>query len=377
MNLKIPLFTVLLLCLNSTVHSQTWAYIGTYTRGESEGIYRSTLNMGTGMLSEPVLAAETKDPSFVVLHPSGDYLYSVSEIAAVDGKKTGAVSAFAINADGSLTLLNQQPSGGGHPCHVALDSEGKCLLVANYTGGNCSSYPIRDDGTLGTAGSTMQHEGSSVDPRRQKGPHAHSINVDPADRRAFCADLGLDKILIYDLDPKLGTMKPAKQPYLKTPPGGGPRHLSFHPNGKFAFSNLEMTLKVAAISYDVETGAMELLKTYPTVEEGTPQQGNSTAETLVHPNGKFLYVSNRGPNSIAVFAINESTGELTPVERESTGGEIPRGFGIDPTGQFLVVGNQRSHNVIVLKIDKKTGALEPTGSEIKVDSPVNVRFLVR
>tara|TARA_R110002096_G_scaffold147220_15_gene306965 strand:- start:4865 stop:5998 length:1134 start_codon:yes stop_codon:yes gene_type:complete len=374
---KAPFLLFLLWSLVGTMHAETWAYIGTYTKGDSEGIYRSTLDLTTGQLSAPQLAAETKDPSFVVIHPNGQYLYSVSEIATGNGKKTGSVSAFSIDTVGDLTLLNQQPTGGAHPCHVSMDSLGKSLLVANYSGGNCTSYPIADDGSIGEAGSTMQHEGSSVDPRRQEGPHAHSINVDPADRRAFAADLGLDKILIYDLDPTSGKLTPSKQPFLQTPPGGGPRHLSFHPSGKFAFANLEMTLEVAAIAYDASSGTMELLDTYPTVPEGTPQKGNSTAETLVHPSGRFLYVSNRGPNSIAVFEIDESTGSLTPVERESTQGEIPRGFGIDPSGQFLVVGNQRSHNVVVLKINQETGALEPTGSEIAVDSPVNVRFLVR
>ncbi len=376
-----PLHPTLLLAVSlmlcGAVSAETWAYIGTYTRGDSNGIYRTTLDLETGELSAPELAAQVKNPSFVAIHASGQYLYSVSEIADHEGKRTGAVSAFAIQDDGSLKLLNQQPSGGGGPCHVAVDAEGQTLLVANYGGGSCASFPIAENGSLGEAGSVMQHAGSSVDERRQKGPHAHSINVDPFNKRAFAADLGLDQILIYKLDAKAGKMTPNDPPFLATPPGGGPRHFSFHPSGKFAYSNLEMSLEVAAMTYDEASGKLTLLETQSTVEKGTPRKGNSTAETLVHPSGKWVYVSNRGPNSIAVFAIDQATGKLTFVERESTQGEIPRGFGIDPSGKFIVVGNQSTHNVVSLRINQETGALEPTGSEIKVGTPVNVRFLVR
>ncbi len=364
-------YLALALSLTSPGFAETWAYIGTYTKGASEGIYRSSLDLETGMLSAPVLAAKITSPSFVAIHPSGHYLYAVSEAG-----KEGSVSSFLIEEDGSLTLINQQPSGGTSPCHLSVDSDGRCLLVANY-GGSCASFPLLADGSIGEAGSVIQHEGSSVDPKRQAGPHAHSINVDAANQRAFAADLGLDKILIYELDRDKGTLSVNDPAFLKTPPGSGPRHFSFHPGGKFAYANLEMSLEVATMSYDSETGALSLLETLSTVEEGTPSAGNSTAETLVHPSGKFVYVSNRGPNSIAAFAIDSETGKLTLIEREPTLGKTPRGFGIDPSGQFIVVGNQNSDNVIVLRIDPSTGKLEPTGSEITVGNPVNVRFLTR
>lgn len=360
-----------------SIHAETLVYFGTYTKGEGKGIYLSTLDE-KGKLTEPELAGEVTNPSFVAIHPSGEYLYSVSEIANFEGKREGGVSAFKIGEDGKLTLLNQQPSGGSGPCYVALDGEGKCLMVANYGGGSVSSYPVKDDGSIGEASSFFQHEGSSVNPRRQEGPHAHSINPNPGNTHAYAADLGLDKILIYSLDPSSGAMEVNKaMPFLATPSGGGPRHFAFHPSGKFAYSNLEMTLEVIAMKHDQGTGGLELIQKLSTVPEGTPQEGNSTAETQVHPNGKFVYVSNRGPNSIAVFQVDEKSGELTEVERESTRGEIPRNFGIDPSGRFLIAANQRSNDAFVFRIDPETGELEPIGDGVQVPSPVCVRYLKR
>lgn len=372
MTMKRFVFPCLLALISAApARAETDVYFGTYTGAESKGIYHSTLNLDTGALTEPTLAAEIASPSFVAIHPNGKFLYAVSESGE------GAVSAFAIGADAGLTLLNQQGTGGGGPCHLSLDPAGKALLVANYGGGSVSSYPIAEDGKIGKAGAFIQHEGSSTDPRRQAGPHAHSVNVDPAGKRAFVADLGLDKILVYELDAAAGKITPNTYEFFKFPGGQGPRHLSFHPSGRFVYSNLEMTLEVAAFAHDPETGELEYLGKESTVEEGTPAKGNSTAECLVHPSGKWVYVSNRGPNSIAAFRIDQNTGELAFIEREPTQGEIPRGFGIDPSGKFLVAANQKTGNVAVLRINQDTGELEPTGHGVKVGSPVNVRFLVR
>jgi len=252
-------------------------------------------------------------------------------------------------------------------------------LVANYSGGSTSSYQIAADGKLVSpaAGGFIQHEGQGAQLPRQASPHAHSVNVDPFGKRAFVADLGLDKVLIYKLDATAGMIAPNDPPFVKLPDATGPRHFSFHPSGKWAYTNLEMSLQVAALSHDAETGALEVLEIESTVPEGTERKGNSTAECLVHPTGRWVYVSNRGHNSIAAFAIDQETGKLDFIERESTQGEIPRNFGIDPSGKFLIAGNQRSNNVVVLKINQDTGSLDPTGHEIKVPAAVCVRFLKR
>ena len=357
--------------------AETLVYFGTYTRGESKGIYRSTLNADTGELSKPIVAAEIENPSFVVVHPSNKFLYAVSENAKFNGEPGGGVSAFKVAADGGLALLNQQNSGGGAPCHISTDPAGRCVLVANYSGGSTSCYPVGDDGKLGDAGGFIQHEGSGGDPKRQAGPHAHSANTDPAGKHVFVADLGLDKVLIFDLAAAEGKITPSEPPFVKLPPATGPRHFSFHPSGKFAYTNLEMSLEVAALSHDAKTGALKIIDTQSTVKADTPRKGNSTAECLVHPSGKWVYISNRGPNSIAAFRINQDTGKLTPIERESTQGAVPRNFGIDPSGKFLIAANSNTNNVVVFRINQDTGELDPSGHSVEVPSSVCVRFLPR
>lgn len=366
------------LCLSifATICSaETLVYFGTYTRGDSssEGIYVSTFDQDSGKLSKPKLAAKANDPSFVAFHPSGKFLYAVSEVGPADEKPVGLI-AYSILADGTLKKLNERSTGGAATCHVAVDPTGQCVGVANYTGGSCASFPINDDGSLGEMGSFHQHVGSSVD-RRQKSPHAHSINFSADSTQAFVADLGLDKIVIYDVDPKLGTMTLSKQGSLKTPAGGGPRHFCFTPSGNLAVTNLEITSQVALLRYDPAKKTLELGPVLSSLPAGVTVKNNSTAECLVHPNGKFCYVSNRGHNSIAIFQIDSDGGGLTASGHQSTEGEIPRGFGIDPSGKFIVVANQKTGNIVSLRIDADTGSLSPTGNEIKVGMPVNVRFL--
>ncbi len=370
---------VFLLALTVPAGAETLVYLGTYTGGESKGIYRSTLAEGSGRLSDPVLAAELENPSFLVVSPDQKYLFAVSENGKFKGEKGGGVSSFVIGEDGGLTLVNQVNSGGGAPCHISIDPEGKCLLVANYMGGSTSSYQITVDGkiVLPAAEGFIQHEGQGAQLPRQASPHAHSVNVDPSGNRAYVADLGLDKVLIYNLDAVAGTVAPNDPPFLKLPDATGPRHFSFHPSGKWAYTNLEMSLEVAALSHDPETGALNVLEIEPTMPEGMGRKGNSTAECLVHPTGKWVYVSNRGHNTIAAFAIDQKTGKLDFIERESTQGKTPRNFGIDPSGKFLIAGNQGSGNVVVLKINQDTGSLNPTGHEIELPAAVCIRFLRR
>lgn len=349
-------------------------YFGTYTGKDSKGIYVATFDAETGKLGEPQLAAETVNPSFVAIHPSRKFLYAVGEIADFQGKKTGGVSAFAIDATtGKLTLLNQQSSEGTGPCHVVVDKLGKTVLVANYGGGSCASLPVAADGTLGKAASAIQHKGSSIDKGRQEAPHAHSINLDAANKYAFCADLGLDKILIYKFDPTTSTLTPNDPPAGVVAPGSGPRHFSFHPSGKFAYVCNEMTSTITAFAYNAETGALTELHTLSTIPQPTP--GNSTAEIVVHPSGKFVYVSNRGHDSLAMYAIDPSTGKLTSLGNAPTGGKTPRNFNIDPTGKWILAANQSSGTVVVHAVDQATGKLTPTGQSIAVGAPVCVRFV--
>lgn len=349
-------------------------YFGTYSGELSKGIYVSSFDAATGTLSPPELAAEVKNASFVAIHPSRKYVYAVSEIADFEGKKQGGVSAFAIDhSSGRLNLLNQQSSGGGGPCHLVTDSSGKNVLVANYGGGSVSVLPIHADGKLAPASSTIQHHGSSVNKQRQEGPHAHSINLDAANKFAFAADLGLDKVLIYRFDGTKGVLTANDPPAGVVAPGSGPRHFAFHPTGKYAFVNNEMTSTVTSFAYDSGKGSLTEIHTLSTIPEPTP--GNSTAETVVHPSGKYVYVSNRGHNSLAMYECDGATGRLTSIGYQSTGGKTPRNFNIDPTGRYVLAANQDTNNVVVLKIDPATGKLSPTGTSIEVGTPVCVRFL--
>lgn len=351
-------------------------YIGTYTGPKSKGIYLSRLNLATGAMSPPVLLADTPNPSFLALHPARDLLYAVNEVDTFEGKPTGSISAFAIDrASGALKALNQQPSGGKGPAHLIVDSGGANVLAANYGGGSVAVLPIDPGGGLRPPSSIVQHSGSSVNPARQKEPHAHSINLDASGRRAYVADLGLDKILIYAFDPAKGALTPNDPPSAALPPGSGPRHLAMHPAGRFAYVINELLLTITAFARNPDTGGLSPVQTISTLPPGTASNASfSTAEVQVHPSGKFLYGSNRGHDSISVFAIDEQTGRLTYVQTEPTQGSTPRAFGIDPTGAFLLAANQRSDKVVVFRIDRGTGRLTPAGVTIDVGAPVCVKF---
>jgi 6-phosphogluconolactonase len=323
------------------------------------------------------LAGQVVNPSFLAIHPNRRFLYAIGEVGQFAGGKGGAVSAFAVDPEsGKLTLLNQKSSRGPGPCHVVIDKSGANVLVANYGGGSVACLPIGEDGRLGDATSFIQHKGSSVNRQRQEGPHAHSINLDPANRFAFAPDLGLDKIMIYRLDAAGHLLTPNDPPAATVAPGSGPRHFDFHPNGRFAYAINELASTITAFEYDAERGTLQTIQTVTTLPEGF--EGKSfTADVHVHPSGKFVYGSNRGHDSIAIFAVDSATGKLTPIGCESTQGKTPRNFGIDPTGAYLLAANQDTDNVVVLRIDAATGKLEPTGQSIRVPMPVCVKFLVR
>ncbi len=358
----------------STVSAESLhVYVGTYTGGEegsSKGIYRSTLDLRTGELSSPVLVAEARNPSFLEIHPNGKSLYAVSEAGA-----SGRVFAYAIDpAAGDLKLLNECPSGGGGPCHVSIDHAGKHVLVANYNSGSASVIPVRPDGGLGEPTGFVQHQGSSVNPARQKGPHAHSVNASPDGRFVFVADLGIDKIMIYKLDGESGAMTANDPPFAQLKPGAGPRHFVFHPSGKRAYVINELDCTITAFAYDVTAGSLKEIQTVSALPSGFSGP-SACAEVRVHPSGRFLYGSNRGHDSIAVYRVDPAQGSLTFVEHETAGIKTPRNFNIDPTGGFCLVANQDGGSVIVFRIDPETGSLEPTGHKIAVSRPVCIRFL--
>lgn len=350
-----------------------FVYIGTYTKTEEQGIHWLKLEMATGKLTAVGKLAGQKNPSFLAIHPNKKFLYAVNEISNYKGEKAGGVSAYSIDPKtGALTFLNQQSSKGGAPCHLVVDATGRNVLVANYTGGSVASLPISRKGRLRKASTFVQHEGSSVLKPRQASPHGHSINVSPGNKFAVAADLGLDKVLVYSFDAKGGKLTPAG--FTKVTPGAGPRHFAFHPNGKFAYVINEITLTVTAFGWDEAKGKLSELQTITTlpVERG---KGMSTAEVQVHPSGKFLYGSNRGHNTIAVFSIDGKAGKLKAIQHQSTLGKTPRNFGIDPTGKFLIAANQSSGDVFTFHINQDTGELKPTSHSVKVPMPVCVKFL--
>jgi 6-phosphogluconolactonase len=350
-------------------------YIGTYAEAEESGIHVCQLDLTSGVLTRTGGVAGLKHPSFQALHPNGQFLYSVSEVQDYQGQPAGAVAALAIEPrTGQLTLLNSQSSMGAGPCHVTVDASARHVLAANYGSGSVVVLPIAADGRLEMACAFVQHQGSSVH-ARQQGPHAHCIHVDPTGRFVLSADLGLDQVVIYRYDSQAGSLTPnAWQAAATMTPGAGPRHLAFHPNGRFCYVINELACTVTVLAYRSETGELSTVQEITTLPADF-QGENTTAEIAVSPDGRFLYGSNRGHHSIAVFAIDPTNGQLTPVSHHATLGQTPRNFGIDPTGTWLLAANQRTNNVVVFRIDRTTGKLEPTGHQLEVPKPVCVTFL--
>ena len=349
-------------------------YVGTYTDHGSKGIYAYRFDSSSGKMTSLGLAVETAEPSFLAVDSSGRFLYAVNETETFNGQPTGAVSAFAIQPDtGKLSLLNQVSSRGTDPAHITLDRTGKYALVANYTSGSVAVFALLKDGRLGEVTSFVQHKGSSVNPERQKGPHAHAVALSPDNRFAVVADLGLDELLVYSFDAAKGTLGTQPQ-VVKASPGAGPRHLVFSKEGRFLYMLNEMQSSVVAYSYDAASGALHELQTISSLPKGFSGE-NTAAEIEIDPSGKFLFASNRGDDSIAVFVIDSHTGMLTRVETDSTGGKTPRNFAIDPTGSWLLAANQDSDNIVVFRLDPKTGHLKPTGDVVQLPSPVCLKFV--
>mgnify|MGYP001344879626 FL=1 len=353
--------------------AEFWMFYGTYTRGTSKGIYVSRFNAEDGTLSEPVLAAEAQNPSFLALHPQKPVLYAVGELWEMSGKRTGSVSAFSVDThSGRLTLINQQPSGGSGPCHVSVDASGRFVLVANYGGGSVAVLPVSTDGALEPAVCVLKQEGKSVHPTRQTSPHAHQIGFNPTGKVVVVPDLGLDQVLLFDWDGAQGQLTPHKPPFMQVPPGSGPRHFAFHPNGQvlYVLNELTATVSIFAGEDGVPTRLIDNVSALPTDFAGQ----NTAAEIAVHPGGRFVYTSNRGHDSIAVFAVSDAGKRLERKANVSTQGKTPRFIGLDPTGKYLLAANQDTNNVVIFKIDSETGIPTPTGKQVSVGAPVCLVF---
>jgi len=375
MNTRLRLYTLSLvgtLAATSALalpQKPTLVYIGC-----SQGIYLSRFEPNTGNLSTPELAAQAPNASFLALDKKGQYLYAVGELETFANKKTGSIRSFRIEGpSGKLLLLNEEVSNGTGPCHLALDASGRCVLVANYSSGSIAALPIQKDGSLGPPRATIQHRGSSTNPSRQTEPHAHFITADPANRFVLACDLGLDKVLVYRFDPLKLSLTENDPPSLALTPGAGPRHLVFHPNGRFVYVINEMGSSLAVCTYDSKHGVLNTVQTMSTLPPSF-KGDNTCAEVQVHPSGKFLYASNRGHDSLAVFAIDHKTGKLTGIGHEPTQGRTPRHFALDPTGAWLLAENQDSNTIVVFHVNTDTGKLAATGKTIEVGSPGCVVF---
>ncbi len=369
-----------------------WVYFGTFTGQNSKGIYVSRMD-ADGKLTPPQLAAENDRPVFLVADKKHRFLYAANETSSFQGTKAGSVSAFAIDAKtGKLKALNQESAKAPGPDHIDVDATGRMVMVANYDGSSVTSFPIKRDGSVGSAASFIQQHGSSVNPQRQAAPHAHSITVDPGNHFALVCDLGLDQILEFTIDPRAATltpndpvrlpavaytgMPPHQKLILAVKPGSGPRHLAFSADGKFAYVISEMACSMTVFSFNPKLGAMLELQTISTLPPGTAMQSNYVAaEVVVHPSGKFLYGSNRGLDDLVVYRIDQKSGKLDLVEHVPCGGKVPRSFNIDPSGRFLLAANQDSGDVTVFAIDAATGKLTPTGSKALLEKPVCVVFV--
>lgn len=346
-------------------------YVGTYTGKGSQGIYAGRFDPATGALSDLGLAAETTNPSFLALHPNGRYLYAVNETSA------GAVTSFSIDkGTARLTELNHASTRGADPCHLVVDPTGGVLIVANYTSGSVISFPLAAEGMPGDAVTFLQHHGSSVNTARQEGAHAHNVALSLDNRFAIICDLGMDKLMVYRFDPQTGVLTANDPPFMRLKPGSGPRHFVFDASGRHGYAISELAGTITTFDWDAARGTLREIQTVSTLPADF-KGANTTAEIAIHPSGRFLYGSNRGNDSLALFTIDPKTATLKPAGRFSSGGRTPRSFAIDPAGKFLLAANQDTNDVVVFRIDQKTGALAPTGRKVQVSQPVCVLFDVR
>ena len=357
--------------------SELRVFVGTYTEptpGGSKGIYTARFDTSTGKLLGVTPVAELKNPSWVTVSRDRRFLYAVSEVGVADatGTPAGLVVAYAIGADGKLTELNRASSGGADPCHLAIDRSGRTLVVANYTGGSVVAFHLAADGRLGSAWKD-QHVGKGTNAERQEAPHAHFVEFVADDRLLLSCDLGNDRVYIYRHDPRSDALAAHKPAFVGLEPGSGPRHLAVHPSHRYVYVLTELTSHVATFAWNPSAGTLVQRQSIATVPLGTSPT-NSTAEIVVHPNGRFVYASNRGHDSIAVFSVDARNGRLTLLANTPTGGSTPRSFAVDGSGRWLLAANQKSDSIVTFAIDPTKGTLTPNGATIAVPRPVCVAF---
>ena len=371
--------------MDRKMKAETFIYVGTYTEpirfgtgkileGKGQGIYRYRLDRSSGAMELIATTTGVINPSFLAFDPTRRFLYAVNELKTWQGRPTGTVSAFAIDpASGALEFLNKQMTHGTDPCHVEVARDGRHVFIANFMSGSVCVLPVRADGSLAPASDFIQHQGSSIDPNRQRGPHAHSVIFDPSEHFAFIPDLGLDKLAAYVFDPTRGKLERHERPWFKATPGAGPRQLAFRSDGRFAYLINELDSSLTALAYDGVNGCFRELQILPTLPEDF--NGESTcADVHVSTNGRFVYASNRGHDSIVIYRVDGASGLLSLVGHASTQGRTPRNFALDPEGTFLLAANQDSDTIVTFRIDQKSGALEPTGHVTTVPTPVCVKF---
>jgi 6-phosphogluconolactonase len=361
---------VLFFALLHAVHGEDlFVYFGTHTAGAGKGFSLAHFDTISGALSKPEFLLEAPAPAYFIIAPDSRHLYTCNS--------TGFVSAYAIDpATGRLTLLNQKPAGGGDPSYISLDATAQFILDANYDGGNIAVWKIAPDGGIGERTAFVQHTGKSVDPQRQMHAFAHSIRTDPSNRFVLVADLGLDKLFVYKFDVKTGSLTPNDPPFVTVKPGSGPRHVVFHPNGRWVYLITEMGSTIIQYDWDTARGVLKEGRTISTLPADF-HGSSACSEIAVHSNGKFLYASNRGHDSIAVFAIDAGSGRLTPLEYVPSGGKTPRNFALDPSAQWMLVTNHGNNVAMVFRIDQATGKLTPVGTPVEVPYPFCPRFLPR
>jgi 6-phosphogluconolactonase len=366
---------------NNEISNATLAYVGTYTGGKSQGIYLFRLEKQNPDDSQNVLlvplglAAEIASPAFLEIDAKRRLVFAVNETNEMNGRPTGGVSSFSVDpATGKLNLLNQRSSMGTGPCHLVLDRTGRHVFVANYGSGSVAVLPVASDGRLGEASDVVQHEGKSVNPQRQEGPHAHCVTLDPANRFLFVCDLGLDKVMIYKFDAENGKLTQNEPAFAAVAPGAGPRHMVFRPDGRFAYVVNELNSTITAFSYNADAGALKELQTVSTLPEDYDRP-NTCAEIGIHPSGKYVYASNRGHDSVVLLAVDREKGTLSYIAEQSSGGKTPRHFGIHPAGTHLAIANQNSDTLLLCRIDEANGRLKPSGVLAEAPTPSCIQFL--
>ena len=365
---------------------QRLVFVGTYTEpirfgtgkileGKGKGIYVYRLDISSGSMEQISLVEGVPNPSYLAFDPSHRFLYAVNELKEFEGAPTGAISAFTVgSSSGKLRFLNRKPTHGTDPCHLTVDKTGRYVLVANFMSGSVCVLPIREDGSLGDTTDVIQHRGSSADPLRQSGPHAHAVTLDDTGRYVFVPDLGIDKLMVYRFDTNQGTLEPNEKPWVDAPAGAGPRQLVMHPRGGYAYLINELDSTMMAFRYDGDRGSLREIQTLSTLPEDF--KGASTcAEVQISPSGKFLYGSNRGHDSIVIYAIDQMDGTLTCVGHKSTQGKTPRNFTVDPAGEFLLAANQDTDSIVSFRLDPASGELVATGHSADVPTPVCVKVM--